>query len=546
MQADLRVALAIGLFQALLHFLAWWKSADPRLIGPHVVALLHDLFILALVVCVARLLRRTLRQSARRAGERVSIGLLVGTGMALAIYPQMLREYLAFPVNVFVASADSTWVMLREYLGIGRLWPALAAVAAAAVALKWPLGTRLRGRTATAAFGLAAVAALFTLPHSPHPWIFSIRQTAAGFLFPQVREVQSLERPPGRGEEAVHHDLAITIPDGPDAPKHIFLIVLEGITSADFEREFLDAPGGFHSAHRHESVYFSRYHSTNLDSYTSLIAMLTGLHVPYRAYADENRYVAVNLAHNLARALRGAGFFTAFVSTFAHQPFVPIRGDWDEILDRSSLPSLDGWVSLGTSRMEAATEDRAAIPTILDLTAAHDKSFILHEMVYGHSTEWQATTGQSPLSYYDRYLRELAQELARRGLLDTSLFVVVSDHGDRARSSEAENYRVPLLVAGRGVEGGTDAVFRSHQDLPAIVAAVMGGTGLPPQRESQFVVGSTERWVYGRLRSDGTHIFVDDPTGAVTARKGTETAAAVRDAFQAFLDWFGTSFGPRA
>jgi hypothetical protein len=546
MQPDQRVALALAFLQGLLHTIAWSRSVDPRLIGPHMVALLHDLFILASVVMGSRLLHRALPADAQRVAVRLSIVSLIAVGMLLAIYPQLLREYLAFPVNLCNASAGSVQVMVREYLGIGRLWPALAVVAVSALALCWSPRAWRWTRTAMAASGIALTAMVFTLPQSPNPWVFSIQQSAAGLLMPDAREVQSLERPPARVSESINRKLAVTIPQDSAAPTHIFLLVLEGVTSLDFERDFLGKSDGFYAGQRDRALYFSRYHATNLDSYTSLIAMLTGIQVPYRAYADEDSYVAVNRAGNLARVLRGAGFFSVFVSTYAHQPFVPVRGDWDRVLDRSSLPTLEGWVSLGTSRMEAATEDRAALSPIVDLAQSHEKFFVLHELVYGHSTEWRAATGQSQLSYYDLYLHELASALKHRGLLDRSLFVIVSDHGDRARSSDAENYRVPLLIVGAGVPAGSDGEFRSHLDLPAIVAAAMGRTALPPPRASQFLVGSTERWVYGQLRSDGAYLFIDDLAGTVSERRRALDAASVRSAFQSMLNAFGAEFGRRS
>ena len=546
MQPDQRVALALAFLQGLLHTIAWSRSVDPRLIGPHLVALLHDLLILASVVMGSRLLRRALPAGAQRVAVRLSIVSLIAVGMLLAIYPQLLREYLAFPVNLFGASAGSVQVMVREYLGIGRLWPVLAVVSVSALALCWSPRAWRRTRTAMAASAIVLTAVVFTLPQSPNPWVLSIQQSAAELLMPDAREVRSLERPPTPVSESIDRKLAVTILQDPAAPTHIFLLVLEGVTSLDFERDFLGKPDGFHAGHRDRALYFSRFHATNLDSYTSLIAMLTGIQVPYRAYADEDSYVAVNRAGNLARALRGAGFFNVFVSTYAHQPFVPTREDWDRVLDRSSLPTLEGWVSLGSSRMEAATEDRAALSTIVDLAQSHEKCFILHELVYGHSTEWRAATGQSQLSYYDLYLTELASALERTGLLERSLLVIVSDHGDRARSSDAENYRVPLLIVGVGVPAGSDGEFRSHLDLPAIVAAAMGRTALPPPRASQFLVGSTERWVYSQLRSEGGYLFIDDRAGTVSGRRGALDAASVRSAFQSMLNAFGAEFGRRS
>lgn len=540
-----RVASALALLQLVLHVVAWARSADPRLLAPHGVALLHDLLILGVATLVTSACVRFLAPHFRRAGDIVSVLALAVVGLVLSVYPQLLREHLAFPVNVFSSSSDAAAVMLVEYLGIGRLWPALAAVWVIGLALWWTPKPMRRSRLILAAASLTFAAGALTLPRSPNPWVYSVVHSLSLIASAKQREVPSLVRPPARTSAAASRGLSLNVPHDAAAPAHVFLIVLEGVTAADFEREFLGKANGFYAAHRDRALYFSRYHATHLDSYTSLIAMLTGVQVPYRAYADDELYSAVNDAGNLTRLLREAGFHTSFISTYQHQPFVPARADWDRVLDRTGLPSLKGWVSLGASRMEAATEDRAALTTLVNLAVAHDKTFILHELVYGHSTEWRATTGQTQLDYYDQYLRDLSAAVDGRGLSGQSLFVVVSDHGDRALSSDADNYRVPLLVVGPNVAAANDAGFRSHLDLPEIVLKVMGRQELPAARSSLFLVGSTERWVYGQTWPDGSHLFIDDATGAVTAHRGTQDAAAVRRSFQSMLNDFGGTFGPR-
>lgn len=243
------------------------------------------------------------------------------------------------------------------------------------------------------------------------------------------------------------------------------------------------------------------------------------------------------------RRLRALGAFTLFASTYAYQPFVPTRSDWDRVMNRGDLPSLEGWVSLGSSRMEAATEDRAALPALVDIVASKRRTFVLHELVYGHSTEWRAKTGQTQLAYYDAYLVDLLDRLEARSLAERSLVVVVSDHGDRSKATIAGNYRVPLLVVGGRGPREDDGELRSHLDLPGILASFLTGAALPPPRDETYVVGSTERWVYGVLGPDGGHLLVDDPSGAVASAKGARDAASVYAAFQARVNAFGSRYG---
>jgi phosphoglycerol transferase MdoB-like AlkP superfamily enzyme len=93
------------------------------------------------------------------------------------------------------------------------------------------------------------------------------------------------------------------------------------------------------------------------------------------------------------------------------------------------------------------------------------RSFVLHELIFGHSTEWRVATGKRQLEYYDLYFNDILNQLERRGLDERTLLIIVSDHGDRAKSSNMENYRVPLLIVGSGVTPLKDDGFRTHLDI---------------------------------------------------------------------------------
>jgi hypothetical protein len=541
---EARLVLCFALLQFIFHLWQCAASADPRLWPPHAVAFLQDLLLLgAMLLCIKVLLRFT-PERLNTIIKNIAIILLLITGALLAIYPQFLREYIAFPVNIFNADIGSSRALLIEYLGISRLWPSLIALVAGVITILIPFRLPAWKRANMIFWVVVAALGAFTLPRSPNPWTYSLAQSAVSLIEQGGRAVPSLQPPLKDAKASAHTEYpAFTISES-NKTDHVFLIVLEGVTSADFEKEFLTMKEGFYEKISNHAMYFSRYYTTNLDSYTSLIAMLTSVQVPYRAYTDESLYTAVNQTNNLTRSLHNAGFYTAFVSTYEHQPFVPVRSDWDNVTDRRSLPSLEGWVALGTSRMESATEDRAALSTIVDMAAAHPRTFILHEMVYGHTTEWQARTGQSQLVYYNAYLQELLKNLESRGLADRSLLVIVSDHGDRALPAIAENYRVPLLIVGPCVSKGIDAEFRSHQDLAGIIASYLSQTSLPPGRTEQYAVGSTERWTYGTILANGDHLFIDDQTGRVLTQQGQLKAIDVRDAFQSALNSFGARFGP--
>ena len=526
-------AIAVGLWawQGVLHGGHALAGGDARLWLPHGVAWLHDAALLALVGALATPFGRW------------AWLMLAATGAVMSVYPQMLGSYLATQTNIFGADLATLEVFLTQYLGVALLWPAAGAVVSVVWAVRQPLVLRSRPWFKVGA-ALVLVGAALTLSRSPHPVVGSLWREAADRVTGHERVVPSLRMKLSTGLATVPS--AQTTDLGRTLFRHVFLIVLEGVPAADFEREFVHRSNGFYAQVQSHARYFSRYYATNLDSYTSLIAMLTGQQVPYRAYTQPSDYEAVNRAPNLTRTLRANGFHSVFVSTYAYQPFVPTRSDWDQVLDGNDLATGPPWLSLGSIRMEQATEDKAALALLLDNTLKHDRSFVLHEMVYGHSPEWQAKTGQTPCDYYDSYLTDLRNGLASRGTLDDSLIIVVSDHGDRSKAADAANYRVPLLVVGRGISSAQDATLYAHLDLPQMTQAWLQGLPLPAGRPWVNLVGSTERWVYGRITADGQHVLIDNARGTLLSQSGTLNAAVFQAEFQAGLDAFAQQFGASA
>lgn len=540
-----RLFYVLCLWQLVLHALATIGAGDPRLVMPHMVSWLHDVLLLGLIASTAYgigynvPLRRSVVHNA-------AVLLIALVGAVMAVYPQLLREYLSFPANIFSSDFSSLKVTLFEYVGVKRLWPALAALLLSVGILYSPAKT-LPWRVARLILLPAIIMGVVTLPRSPHPVIHSIKQYGIAIRDSKPRVVPSLHRPSGgiapsendTGNSLISNSQKLTA-------ERIFIIVLESITSAEFESRFLTDKSRFLTRMRGNYTYYKNYHSTNLDSYTSLIAMLTSKQVPYRAYSDERLYSSVNQAANIIRSLRELGYYIQFVSTCSYHPFVPVRSDWNRIIIRSDLPSQSGLTEVGSSRMEEAVEDRAALSTIVDAAIKHPKSVVMHELIYGHTTEWQAKTGISPLDYYDSYLAELFDSLKAKGLDRGSLFVVVSDHGDRSLPSRVESYRVPLLIAGEGVKKSVDTGFRNHLDLQGILSSYLNGAILPQPREKMFTVGSTERWTYGELRANGDHLFIDDSSGTVLSEAGLSSPSRLQKEFQSYLDQFGARYGNKS
>lgn len=532
------------LYQLLLHAYFSLVSHDPRLLIPHVIAYLHDIALLGIVTAIGYFATAVSPAGFRRTVNKAGSVFITIVGILLASYPKVLREYLAFPVNIFESDLGSAKILISDYLGITALLPALIALILSVLVLFTPKVLRISNKIKLTGLIIILIIFAFTLQRSsPQPFVFSLQKKIESIIKNEKRAVPSLTRSYS-GTKIVDDQNALNFSTKEITKyKHIVLIVMEGVTSKDFEKEFLTISNGFYQQNKSNAVYYKNYYATNLDSYTSLISMLTSVQVPYRAYADESLFKNVNTAPSITHDLHNRGFCNIFISTYECQPFVPTRSYWDKIYERKDLTSINNWLSLGSNRMESATEDKAAISTIMDNIKLHDKTFVLHEMVYGHSPEWRAKTGMTQLSYYNEYLMELSESIKEENLLSKTLFIIVSDHGDRAKSSEIDNYRVPLLVVGDSIPYQSREELLTHLELPEIIYFYAASDDHPTSSEGIFFVGSTEKWVYGKMNRQNEYLFIDNASGTILSQKGGLIPIEVRNEFQNHLDGFNAKYG---
>jgi len=277
-----RMFLTFVMLQLALHLGSFISAKDPRLLMPHVVACLQDLLLLTLLwfgyITVCRLVSVRVRSSCRI----LAISGLFGLGLLLASYPLFLREYLAFPVNVFATDTATAGVFVLEYLGIASLWPVAVALALGIASLLVPLRISLPRLACRIVLSLIIIAAAITMPRSsPQPFVYSLQQELTNQIFGGDRVVPSLRRPASRSDFETRLPSSMLAAVQEFRADHILLIVLEGVTAKDFEEEFLPLKGGFFERVKEHAAYYRQYYATNLDSYTSLIAMLTSVQVPF-------------------------------------------------------------------------------------------------------------------------------------------------------------------------------------------------------------------------------------------------------------------------
>lgn len=538
------LALLFITLQCVLHIFYTAAANDPRLIVPAAIAFLHDVTLIIIALFTAQAVVVVIPGAFKKHARIFFSIALISLGMMLALYPKMLQQYLIFPVNIFESDAGTAAVFLSEYAGYSALLPSMLALILGVSVMATTKTLYIPRRTAIIGSSIIFLTFGFTLQRpSPHPFVYTLQKTIESALKNEKRIVPSLKWKYFPDSSIVELKQLQYSGSSISNYDHILFVVLEGVTSDAFEKEFLSIPDGFFQRNISRSVYYNNYYATNLDSYTSLISMVTSLQVPYRAYADESLYGGVNTAPNFAEDLKNKGFKNFFISTYEYQPFIPARNYWENIYERNSIPSIDQWISLGSNRMESATEDKAAISTIVGTMRQNKKTFILHEMVYGHSPEWRATTGKTQLSYYNEYLTDLSAALRETNQLKKVLFVIVSDHGDRSKSFDLDNYRVPLLVVGDHVAQNKAEGLFNHLDLPRLVYHYFASDKYPETRKEIFFVGSTEKWVYGKMNRQKEYLFINDQSGTVLSMQGSMDPVAVHNEFQRYVYSFSKRYG---
>jgi hypothetical protein len=536
--------VGFSIFQFLFHIFCLITTKDPKVLIPTVIAFSHDLFLLMIYYFLSLLIIKFSPISIRNIIKKISVAGFITIAGLLAFYPKMLREFLIFPVNIFESDMSVAKTTAIEYLGISSFIPVLITIILGlylAYFFKKELKISLKCKSIIFII-IFLVSVFFLQKSSPNPIIYGLQNEFESLIKGENRVVPSLSI-----SNKENHNLInplIYPEENISKYKHVLYIVLETVDTERFKKDFITINDGFYEENKNHAQLYSNYYTANLDSYTSLITMLNGITVPYRSYADDSLYDKVNQELNLVDYFNKQKFNTLFLSTFEYHPFIPFKTFWKNIYVREDLKNIDKYQTIGSSRMEKATEDKVAIDEIIEYMKNNQKSFILHELAYGHSPEWRATIGEEQLNYYDQYLRELSDKLKANNLFDNTLFVIVADHGERTDSSKKENYHVPLLIVGETLSSKDDDSFFSHKNLPEILFYSLGVKEEKPiSNQDLQVIGSSEKWVYGLINNKNEYLFINNNKGIIMSQSGLNNVNNIQEDFQKYLDEFNLKYG---
>lgn len=172
--------------------------------------------------------------------------------------------------------------------------------------------------------------------------------------------------------------------------------------------------------------------------------------------------------------------------------------------DRATVGSLLEWID---------ADDREAFCSVLWTNTTHHPYFVTGEVVDYGVSDASLNRYLNALKHVDESLGELLDGLEKRGLLDSTLVVVVADHGEafgrhgqRGHGTHIyeENLRVPLiLINARLFAGGRFEQIGGLVDVAPTVADVLGIEPLPGwQGRSLFSSNRTGRTYFFAPWSD--------------------------------------------
>jgi hypothetical protein len=546
-----RFAASLAVFSAALQFAvhAWWQfqSGNPFQIVPRLVSLLHDCVIIIFIYLAGSMI-------AGMAPSRLRNGILLplhafvcfAASCLMLLYPRHIPDFLNFPVNIFGVDSGASMQFAAQFISVSDIISVntLTAVLFVFSFYKGVPAFLSHPHYLIKAVFLIAAAVTLAAP-SPNPFVFSVQESVVSGVFGGRRQFPLLVRPNSMPAGMKPADnLVSPFDDFPMDSKiaHVVVIVMETVEGSRFTREILENNKTFIGSRRSEFRYFSKYFTTNLDSYTSLVAMIASVFVPFPAYSDPEMYSGVRNAPNLAAAFRRSGAACMYISTAMNQPFIPSSGDWNSTLTRKDIPDDPSMAHIDSPPIESAVEDRAARPAIMDFMRKNPRSFIVHECVFGHTQQWLDLTRKSQLEYYDQYVRELTENITALGLSGKTLFILAADHGSRQDPAEIENYRVPLIMWGPGVKAGDDGRFLSHLDFGGLIYEAFSGKPWPASDKPLLTVGHSGKWVYGEIRPDGAYQFLDNSRGHIIGHGGSLEPLKLAENFQRYLEFFKNRF----
>ncbi|QQS28503.1 MAG: sulfatase-like hydrolase/transferase [Sphingobacteriales bacterium] len=431
-------------------------------------------------------------------------------------YTFFLMDLYHFPMNIFSISADSLCFFITYFTS-----PFTIAGFLGIYAVLFSISYLVPKRLAFVNWIKPAclLLTLLFLPSSLKPGInpilFSIQEQIIAYRNADTN-LKHLEEP--NAEIADNTDFGFadkkfdTIPTIHSNYKRVIVLVMEGLNYKTFTQKSKEDQNSFLNKYQKHIKQFTNYHTLNIDSFTSLIAILNSIFVPYSSHVKKEAFDFTDKQTNLVRFFNHNHFTTFFTTSLGLQQayFVPDMPEWKTTLFMEKMDTVVHYKCINSMKIENSCEDLTLLNNMVDTIAAHDQIFVFNEMVYGHVNEWTEKKGVEVVEYYNLYFNRLIEKLSGKQILDSTLIFILSDHGPKEDAYNTDNYHIPLLVFSTGIDTTANNSFTSHLDFKNILIELMTGTPQIYGNQPFFTYGNSVEMVYGLATPDGSHIFINN------------------------------------
>lgn len=274
-------------------------------------------------------------------------------------------------------------------------------------------------------------------------------------------------------------------------PSNVLLIMMESVGQAYLEVEENPMPYLRSFGQRPGTVRFMQHYSTWSLTTKALFSLLCS-ELPYPNYKPISLVNPAIPATSLPEVLKAAGYRTAYITSqdFAYDRqsrFLKHRR-FDLFLDMHNLKGHEeAWHG------KWGIDDAVTVQAVLEESRKPGPFFILFGMVSGHHPfvasraqedapeETRVARYFGALRYADSQLKALLDGLAEDGVLQDTLVVVVSDHGEghgnhEGRNTYEEVVKVPAVIIGPQTADLQLRVERvtSHLDIAPTILGLLG------------------------------------------------------------------------
>ncbi len=481
----------------------------------------------------------------RRIGRLLFVLFFIPISALTVTYNFFLLDLYHFPMNVFSLSAENFYFFM-EYFTSPMAIAVFLGVYAILFGLSYVAPRRLSYRYLVAP-AVALIVLLF-LPTSVqqgiNPVWYSLQEqlNAALLADSNIQRIQPPNVAQANPDEYAFLNRSFdTLPQLFMRYPRVLVLVVEGVNYHQFMSQSEQDPNSFLNLHRDKIKVFTRYHTLNIDSYTSLMAMLNSVFVPYSSHIGKENFAFADSLHNLVRFFNHNQYTTFFVTSLSKQQayFVPNLHEWQTTLFMQNMDTVTHFSCINSLKIENACEDLTLLNNLIDTLAAHPRIFAFNEMVYGHVNEWLEKKQTPIMTYYNHYFNLLIDKLQAQNLLDSTLLVIVSDHGPKNNAYLPHNYHIPLLLFATNIDTAANHSFANHLYFKDILLEQLTGNTTQYHQKQLFTYGNSVDMVYGMLDDSGGYVFINNRMRYVKSNLPKQTAYRLNNRFQGYLHYLG-------